>query len=119
MRQQLFFDESLKDFANDRRGAESPWVCCAGGFCGRGNYCAVPVLRDLGKLKGEVKHLGKYRGNVGAKGLREKPIRASTLMRVKAVHDTSDFQFSNEGVRHTDSCAWLKYGINPASSRSN
>ncbi len=34
--QQLFFEDHLKDFANDRReadGSELPRVCCASGFC--------------------------------------------------------------------------------------
>ncbi len=36
MRQQLFCEERLEDFANDRReadGSELPWVWCAGWFC--------------------------------------------------------------------------------------
>ncbi len=36
VRQQLFFEGSVKDFANDRReayGSELSGVCCAGGFC--------------------------------------------------------------------------------------
>ncbi len=43
MRQQLFFEDSLKDFANDRLEADGPellWACCAGilrlGFLLRG-----------------------------------------------------------------------------------
>ncbi len=46
-----------------------------------------------------MKHPGKYKINVGAKAfedLWEKPIRASDLMRVKAVQNTPDFQFSNQ-----------------------
>ncbi len=33
MRQEFFFEDRLKDIANDRREAdesELPWVCCAG-----------------------------------------------------------------------------------------
>ncbi len=44
-----------------------------GAFCDREYYCAAPIFRDP--------------GNVGVRGfeeIREKPIRASTLMRVKA-----------------------------------
>ncbi len=44
------------------------------------------------------KHLGKYRGNVratGFKDLREKPIRANDLVKVKAVQSTTDFLFMN------------------------
>ncbi len=35
VRQQFFFADSLKDFANNKREAgvsELPWVCCAGFF---------------------------------------------------------------------------------------
>ncbi len=90
MRQKLFFEDRLKDFANDRReadGSEVPWVCCAGGFCDWGNYCAAPTFGDLGSLELNVKHSSKYVGNVGVncfEDLREKPIRASALTRVKA-----------------------------------
>ncbi len=55
-----------------------PLVCCTGAFSDWGYYCAAPIFRDLGSLSRKVKHLGKYRGNVGVKGfedLREKPIR--------------------------------------------
>ncbi len=51
MRQQVFFEDRLRDVANDRRevdGSELPSVCCAGGFCDWGYYCAVPIFRDLG-----------------------------------------------------------------------
>ncbi len=59
-----------------------------GGLCDWSYYCAAPIFRDLGSLEGKVKHSGKYWGNVRVKSfedLREKPIRASTLMRFKAV----------------------------------
>ncbi len=77
---QLFFEDHLKNFANDRReanGSELPWVCCAGAFCDWGYYCASPIVRDLGSLEWKVKHSGKYRRNVGVKcfeDLREKPL---------------------------------------------
>ncbi len=45
-------------------------------------------------------------------GLREKPIRASALVKVKTVQSTSDFQFSNERVSHAGLCSWLEYGQN-------
>ncbi len=35
VRQQRFFEDSLNDFANDKRDADGPglpWVYCAGGF---------------------------------------------------------------------------------------
>ncbi len=54
-------------------------------FCDCSDFYEAPIFRDLGSLKGNVKHSGKYRGNVGAKGvegLREKSIRSSTLMKV-------------------------------------
>ncbi len=52
----------------------------------------MPIFRDLGSLEFKVKHSGKYSGNVGVKGfedLREKPIRASALMRVKGTYSSS------------------------------
>ncbi len=91
MRQQLFFEGRLKNFANDKReadGSELPWVCCAGAFCDWGYNCASPIFRDLGSLELKVKHSDEYRGNVGGKwfeDLREKPVRACALMKVKAV----------------------------------
>ncbi len=53
MRQQLFFEDRLKDFANDRREAdepELPWFCCAGLFA-IGITIALPIFRDLGILE--------------------------------------------------------------------
>ncbi len=54
MRQQLFFEDRLKDFANDRReadGSELLWVYCAGAFGDWGYYYAAPIFRDLGSLE--------------------------------------------------------------------
>ncbi len=42
--------------------------------------------------------------------LREKPIRPSAFMMVKAVQYTPDFQFSYERVSHVGLCTWLEYG---------
>ncbi len=80
---------------------------------GQGYYFEVRFLRDLGSLEFEVKHSGKYSGNVGVKGfvdLREKPIRASVFMRFKAAQSTSDFQFSNVRFSHAGLYTWLEYG---------
>ncbi len=57
---------------------------------------------------------------MGIKGfevLREKPMKTSALMRVKAVQSALDFQFSNERVRHVGLCTWLEYGVDPSSSQ--
>ncbi len=45
----------------------------------------VHIFRDLGSLKSKVTHSGNYRGNEDP---REKPIRASALMRVKTAQST-------------------------------
>ncbi len=44
MRQQLFFEDLLKDFANDRREADGSVVR---GVCDWGYYCAMAILGDL------------------------------------------------------------------------
>ncbi len=43
------------------------------------------------------------------RALREKPIRASALMRFEAVQSMPDSQFSNEQVNHSGLCAGLEY----------
>ncbi len=39
-------------------------------FCDCSDFYKAPIFRDLGSLKGNVKHSGKYRGNVGAKDVK-------------------------------------------------
>ncbi len=44
------------------------------------------------------------------RALRERPNRASALMRVKAIQSTPDFKVNKEWVSHAGLGAWLEYG---------
>ncbi len=51
MRQQLFFEDHLKDFANDKNeagGSELTWTCYL-----------VPIFRNLSSLKIKMKYPSK------------------------------------------------------------
>ncbi len=68
VRQQLFFEDHLKNFANDRHEADGPRSVVQVFFCDWGYYCMAPIFRNLDNLKGRVKHPGKYSCNVGDNG---------------------------------------------------
>ncbi len=59
MRQQLLFENSLKDFASNRHADDGSVVL---GVYDWSSYCATPILRGLSSLKGNVKHPDKYGG---------------------------------------------------------
>ncbi len=53
MRQQFFYEDRLKDLANDRReanGSELPWLCCAGGFLRQGLLLRGANLQGPGQF---------------------------------------------------------------------
>ncbi len=115
MREQFFFEGRLKDFANGRReadGSELTWACCAGVIAtgitiarrqSSGTWAVWSERLNIRASAGAMWELRAF------EDLREKPIRASALMRVTAVQRTPDFQFSNEWVCRAGLCAWLEY----------
>ncbi len=64
-REQLFLEESFKDFENKKNMRLMSMKCL--GSVVRGSFTiAAPILRGLSSLMGNVKHLGKYKGYVEA-----------------------------------------------------
>ncbi len=97
MRQQFLLEYRLKDFANDRHeadGSELTWACCAGAiangiFIARRQYSGTwAVWSERLNIRASTEAMWELRA---FEGYREKPIRASALMRVTAVQRTPDF----------------------------